>query len=724
MGHKMKIRNIFQMNDWPIKKFIILAAFLQISVWGLIGLDTIGFQIPILRQLICFIYLTIIPGFSVLRILKIHNLSNIQALTYAIGLSITFVMFLGFSINILYPKFGIQNPISVVSLVVTISIILIILVFLSYIRDKDFANQSALEIKDISSSIVLFLILLPLLSILGSQMVNFYQNNVILLFLIPLLAIVPFFVLLKSYPEELYPATIFSVSLTLIYHTSLISPYIWGWDNNFEYYFANLVLLNSKWASSFASNINSMLSIVMLWPIYSLILNTDLASAQKVIYTFLFCFTPLVLYQVYNFFGKRNAFLSCFFFVAYSFFYINAPTGGRQEIAELFLSLIILSLFSDNLMRFKKSLLLITFLVSLAVSHYGLTYIWIFLFIISWVSIKLIEGRKAEKIHTMSSTLVLIFLVFSLTWYIHTSSTSNFITIIKIAEGLASTMLADFFEAESSQGVSIVISSRYSYMVTLELFMQIIALIFIVIGVLSLIFSREYKKYKLPSLLHIFIILNLGVCAACLIVPHFASKLNVWRFYHISLIILAPAVLIGGQRFFEFLLQKIYKNYSMNAPLKLMCMFLAIFLLFNTSWVYSIGGQYPYSIRSISLHQDALENGADMGKNAFYSGFYTDYDIYCVKWLSEERDEKIKIFADFAKKNLLLTSYGMMPGQHIMTNRTLWDNSYLYLCYPNIKFDLMHGGKDYWHLSECSSSLDEADLLYNNGYSQTLLGRQ
>ena len=40
---------------------------IQFAIWGAIGLDVIGLQIPILRQLIGFIYLTFVPGIIILK---------------------------------------------------------------------------------------------------------------------------------------------------------------------------------------------------------------------------------------------------------------------------------------------------------------------------------------------------------------------------------------------------------------------------------------------------------------------------------------------------------------------------------------------------------------------------------------------------------------------------------------------------------------------------------
>ena len=63
----MQINNPLQMNDLEIGKFLKVILAIQLATWGVIGLDVVGLEIPILRQLIGLIYLTFIPGILILR---------------------------------------------------------------------------------------------------------------------------------------------------------------------------------------------------------------------------------------------------------------------------------------------------------------------------------------------------------------------------------------------------------------------------------------------------------------------------------------------------------------------------------------------------------------------------------------------------------------------------------------------------------------------------------
>lgn len=51
-----------QMNDWGIKKFLIAVCAFQISVLGLAEVSSLGITIPMIPQIVGFIYLTFFPG--------------------------------------------------------------------------------------------------------------------------------------------------------------------------------------------------------------------------------------------------------------------------------------------------------------------------------------------------------------------------------------------------------------------------------------------------------------------------------------------------------------------------------------------------------------------------------------------------------------------------------------------------------------------------------------
>ena len=682
------------------------------------GLDILGFPVAFLRQFVGFVYLTFVPGILVLRVLRLYYLNFVESLLYAIGLSIAIIMLTGFLLNAICPLVGLDYPISLYPLVISISGVVTFLMALC-LKDRH-PNLPALHHDPIKvSPSVVLLSILPMLSIVGTYFVNIHCNSVILWILIPLIALVPYLILFNKIPERLYPFAIFSISISLLYHTTLISNYIWGWDINVEYYFANLVLLNSQWDPSISGNVNAMLSVVMIAPLYSILLNMDLTSVFKVIYPFIFSCLPLVLFLIYR--KQTNmkiAFLSCFFFVSYEFFYVNAPTGGRQEIAELFLGLILFLLLDNSLHRSSRFFLLITFLFSLIVSHYGTSYLFILVLLGVWFFtnlIKFIDSLKVPYSDLIPTIFVLLTVCFTVAWYGYASDASAFNTIVHIGDRIASSFSSEFLNSESSQGMQLVLSgASYGFMVHLEKYIQLIAIFFISVGVFWLLFCNGSEGVRFGTLYTAFCLGYFSLNIASLVVPFFAAQLNTWRIYHLTLIVLSPLLIIGGTYIFKFFTRK--RVQLSRVPFALISIFLTVFLLLNSAWVYGIADEYPMGLRSLALYQNSVAQGDDFGRNELYAGYYFDQDVCSVEWLAGYRKPDITIYADSGRRNLILRSYGMLPGQEIMTNNTLLNNAYLYLGYPNVKYGIMRGaGYEYWYIHEIAPDLSDANLLYENG---------
>ena len=705
----MQISNPLQMNDWEINKFLKVVLAIQLALWSAIGLDAIGLHIPILRQLIGFIYLTFIPGIIILRILKLHKLGNIETILYTVGLSIATLMFTGLFMNTVYPFFGISRPISTTSLIITISILALILCILSYIRDKDFADPSFIDTGEILSPPALFLCLIPFLAIFGTYLVNFHHNNILLMFLIVIIAIIVISIAFDKFiPKNLYPLAVFIIAISLLYHRSLISMYLGGWDIQVEYYLGNLVKMNSIWDPTVPGNCNAMLSVVMLVPIFSDLCGMNLVWFYKIIYPLLFSLVPLGLYRVFQ---KQTddkiAFLSCFFFMISSYFYGWMLWLPRQGIAELFLVLFILSMIDKNMNKTKKSFLFIVFGISLAVSHYALSYIYMFCLIAAWLILlsgenptmqRLIDnfrskfGRKIEKTagnpvplkvdRTISSTFVLLFITFTLMWYMYVSSSSAFNSIVRIGDHIASSIFTDFLNPEAAQGLYLMMAKTHSPLHHVNKIINYLNQIFIVIGVIVLLkhrelkFEREYVAFSM---------VNLSILFASIAVPFFASALRMERLYHITLIFLAPFCVIGGITVLKMMSKMVrvaWTNKAVRNSLKILSVFFAISLLYNTGVVYEV----------VEGHSGSISLNSTIDRACF-----NDQEALMTEWLQNKRDVDTKIYSDRVRGVLLLGIFGeryVFEGdEEVGIITRIPDNAYIFLGRENVKNKkmMLHG---------------------------------
>ncbi len=732
----MKIINPFKMANWELNRFTLTVLLIQISIFILTGLDQIGIQIPLLRQLVAIIYLTFIPGIIIIRILKLRNLGTVESLLYAIGLSIASLMFIGLLVNALY-SVGINNPISLTPLLISISIFIFILLIISLIRDDGFKKYDYLNKEDIISPWPLFLFSIPFFVIIGTYLVNFYNVVAFIMLMVILISSIPILITFNRIPKKLYPLTIFVVAISLLYHTALISKFIWGYDVILEYHYADIVLKNSFWDPKLISSYNGVLSIVMLLPIYSIISNLSLDTIIKVIYPFIYSFVPLGLFLLFK---KQTesyklSFLSVFLFMALMSFFMEKVSLARQEIAELFLVLLFIVLFSKDIKY--KWILYIIFGVSLMVSHYSIIFMYTFLFFGVWLSLVILRSRKIknlinrifikssiprsnnfldvtmvyninkdvnredqgymqrfgyflkeilfnyEKNTKIGIFLVIFLLVTSVLWYnFYVSSSHTFINLTALFKSILLN-ITDLLNPESSQGLNEIVKAYSSPARMVMKYLYLITQFLTVIGFLSVVFFRRYK-YKFEDSFIAFSFFNLIILFASVVLPNLAGSFNASRFFSVALIFLAPFFIIGSAVTLKFVVNKIkplkykYSEFS----LKPLGVFLTIFLLFNSGVATELAGDY-----STSMVFD---------KKDWVFFFKHDQDTASSQWLAKNRSGRV--YGDY------FSSISFMNYGYILTDNsdgsindttndtetiyewtTIDPNSYIIMRYGDIK---------------------------------------
>ena len=80
----------------------MLKPFLVVLLFHILLYIVIILDIPILRQIVAFCYLTFVPGFLILKLLKPTRTMLVEKLLLTVGLSLAFLMFAGLLINELF----------------------------------------------------------------------------------------------------------------------------------------------------------------------------------------------------------------------------------------------------------------------------------------------------------------------------------------------------------------------------------------------------------------------------------------------------------------------------------------------------------------------------------------------------------------------------------------------------------------------------------------------
>ncbi|MCL0090054.1 DUF2206 domain-containing protein, partial [Dehalococcoidia bacterium] len=737
-----------QANDWKIGKFLRLVIAIQLATLGAIGLGVLGFDIPFLRQVVCFIFLTFVPGLLLLRILKLHRLGTINTLLYSVGLSIAFVMFLGFFINMLYPLIGISEPISTLPLIITLTVAVAILSVIAYIRESREAmayprqHHHSVPWSDIFTPAALLLLLLPLLSAIGAYyLANFHQNNILLLILIGLIALIAGLIAFDTFiPQRLYPFAVVMIAISLLWHWSLISQHLTGWDIQVEYYYQNLTLANSLWDPTLPTKLTTTLSVTMLAPIYSLMLNMDSVWVFKIVYPLYFSLVPLALFQVFR---KQTddkiAFCAVFFFMSFSIFFTEMLALARQQIAGLFFALSILLLLDRGMAATKRAALLIILGFSIIVSHYGLSYFYmlylllaLFLLFLSrtrrlgnlWSGLPARFGKPSGGVRipagplnpvqaigstsTLSTTYVCLVVVFGLAWYMHTASGLAFDTIVYIGNHLYHSLgeLAIGATRDTRVLIAIGLASPEVSSVQRELFriLQWLTQLFIVVGVTGLAFNLRKTRFQ-PVFIAMTFVSTLLLLMA-IVLPYFTAFHGMGRIYHITLFFLAPFCVLGGVTTFRWLLRRVRTKpfHASNNPghVKLVVMLvLTPYLLFGTGFIFEVTGDVPTSI--------ALN--AEMNFPRF-----NEQELASKEWLRSNMDTRSRVYADLFGRLLLYGHLWGQVGTFWGETREIPDHAYIYLRGLNVKQgEVMQSLEEHRnHIQLQSSPFGEEVLAHRN----------
>ncbi len=715
MNPNNEISNPLLFNDWDIRTFIIIVITIQIALLSLSFINTNLIQIPFLIELISFIDLIFIPGYVILRILKLHNLSEIESVLFSVGLSVSFLIFIGFTLNMILPIIGFENPLTTINLVITFIGSILVLTVLCFIIDKNSViDEKKVKFNSLFNPSFFYLCIIPFLSIFGTFILNNYNNNILLIANLILIAFTVILAVFEIIPKKYYPLAIFSISLSLLLHTSLISNYVWGWDIQQEYYLSNLVLSNNYWNYKLPYEINSMMSITILAPILSKISTISLTWIFKIVYPFLFSLVPLGLYYIFkNQTNKKIAFLSVFFFMSIFTFYIEMNQLARQEIAELFFVLLIILLVSETT-QISKKFLFVIFSFSMVISHYGLSYIFIIYLIASYLIILILDTKKLSNLkenrslmnkNTLTMTFILLFVTFAFAWYIYSSSSYLIERILNIGNHISSTMFTDLLNPDTVQGLSVLNVQTSSFLHSIAKYLNLMFQSFIVIGLFCIVFFKnKFKKEYLA-----FTIVSLFLLVLSMALPYFASALNMTRIYHITLFFLAPLSILGGIFFIQTLGKIVTikkKQINVDYSLKIISILLVTIFLFFNGVVYELSGDDPTSFAISNIDYPVFSN--------------TEFNS--AGWLNINKQNYNKIYADPYRQLILIKFLGDYNKLDEYSAKTwITPKSYLFMGNINTKenkilVSFLNATKKNSYVNS-GIYIKNKDLLYDNGYS-------
>ena len=729
-------------NDWKITNFLFVTASITLAVLIMVAAN---FSIPGLRQVVGFTYLAFVPGFIILRILKIHNINITETLLYTVGLSIAFSLFTGLFMHIVLPMIGVSRPFTPLPVASTLTVLTAILITIAYIRDRKSSVQIQIEPWRLLTPSNLFLLLVFLLSVFGALIVYAYGNNILLMiFTFIIIIVVVLAAFGKFITQRDYPLAITIIALSILYQITLMSPGLVGIDIHGEYYLQRLVVDSGYWDATISHLYNSALSVVILAPIYSIVLHTDSLWVFKIIYPLFFALVPLALYRFYQQqISANKAFLAAFFFVIVPAFSLEIIAIAKQQIAELFFVLFLLLITEKNLGKGQKFTLAVIFVLSITLSHYGTATIFFIYLALGWLLLIMVNNiwlkklwirvtRKDKQLPAtrssplgfplkLLSALFVIFLVCSFFYYGWAASGEPLVKITQMASGQIRTITTEATllipeqpkisvepDAEpktsatnepdthgepagptepkpTPQPKKPVKPSRPSRIFDLNKreglvraavgldftevsiqgkvfrIFQYITQIFVIVGFIILLFKRRRLGFTTEHI--VFSVVSVLILAACIFSPGFSSTLNPTRIYHLTLFMLAPVFIVGGEsiwvgvcslsRKMRLNLNHIDKQKSFNFFILVV---LIPYFLFTSGFIFEVTKQKVIDSIDTPFSYALSSYRVDIG------GVSDPKDIASAEWLLIHLGSEYHLYSDLHGA-LLIENYPQLAGR-------------------------------------------------------------
>ena len=705
---------------WKTESFLFLALFLQVTFDA-----TLLFDVPVAKQVIGVLCLTFVPGFIIVKLLKLDELDVLEIILFSAGFSVAFLMIIGLLINELLFLFGVSQPLSVVPLMIVLNSFTLVGGVLVYLRSEGVKIRVSEPVK-VSPFSFLFLFL-PFLSIVGAMYVNAYQNNLLLLFMIITISLLFVFGVVSSklLPSKLYPFALLMIAIAILYHASLISNYInpFGSDVPIEYFLFKTTEQNAHWSSTLPfltsrsiigadyGRENSMLSITILPTVYSALLKMDSTWMFKLLFPFIFALVPLGLYQIWQkYVGKKYAFIAAFLFIAQETFFSEMLGLNRQIIAELFFVLLLLVILKEKMKPVNKMLCFMIFSFSLVTSHYALAEIFLLFAIFTTVTLFVLK-RPSRKITV--SMLVLFFAVM-FTWYIYTSGSATFNSFLEFGNTVYG-HLGDFFNP-ASRGQTVLtglgLAESPSIWNTVSRYFAYVTQALIVVGFIGLASKRARRRFHIENEYFILTFAAIVLLALVILVPYLANTLDMTRFYHILLFFLAPLCVMGA----GFIVTLLFKQEKEFVVIALLLVVLIPCFLFQTEFLFEVTRSESWSIPLSGYRMNTLTLYGHFG--------YTDaYNVYGAQWLSRNVEVKnSELYADDSSETSVLTTYGMIyiGYVNVLSNATtVADKGVVYLSTINAVTGVVPFGGLLFNSSKLTFITNDLNLVYSNGGSET-----
>lgn len=390
-----------------------------------------------LLQTCVVLLMVVVPGVVLTRIFGITGPLFTQV-GYFIAFGIAYLLYLGISVNVVLPHFGVPKPLSLFPFILFYGITTAFLFLCSLFLGKSYRIAwHPPKIRLPSVLMALVACAFPVLTFAGSIQLNNGGSNVFTFTALAGMAVyVIMVVCVRKYLDDwIFPWAIFLMSLALLFMYAARTPFLNGWDIQNEFRVFEHTLERGLWKPNSTGDIyNATLGITILPALLATVITAEPFLIFKYLYPFFFAFTGFAVYYLLRpRLPRIAAFLGAFFVVCQQSF-ASMPSLARQEIAFIMFLFILLMLFDRIHSRSVKSDTMLFLGGGMVLSHYSTSYVSLALFgitflsgLLIWVYFRLFPKVRIPDARFMLNGFVIVILTAStVLWYgYYTQATGN-----------------------------------------------------------------------------------------------------------------------------------------------------------------------------------------------------------------------------------------------------------------------------------------------------------
>jgi len=476
-------------------------------------------------------------------------------------------------------------------------------------------------------------LILPLLIIVLPLLGSLFNNSNIYLFNILLICFMVILVASNKVEKAFWGFYLFSIGLSLIWTTSVYSPYLIGTDIHKEYYFFRQGLIG--WDTSVIDPFNSSLLLSVILPYLSKLLGVSGYFLFKVICPLPLALVPVVQYKIFSkIFDRKTAFFGAIFFISFVSFLLEIPSIVKMEVGLIFFAVeIFLLLSKPSKLNYILIALTGTLVATIHYTVWALSILYFSITLVILLGLRLLFKIKVPSLKGLLLSILPIVLVGGL--YLNFVAGGIALACIKGLGGyFISTTVVEYIPGSTLGAQNITGPVNFNPIgdilkvpiiekinrldpflrgaLGLDFFdvdiwgkifriLQLITEIFLIVGLLQ---SRKLSPICLGLSITAFLLLGSN-----LVVPGVSSILNATRWYQIALFILTPLAIDG-----VFILLK-------NKAQTVICLVLIPYLLFTSGFIFEVAKLTDTSTIiipfSTSLSGYRLDLGSEFSKNDF-----------------------------------------------------------------------------------------------------------